>query len=457
MVSNLMKYWGSNAVRVLLLAIASTFVLHTMAIKNYQSVDSNAERMLKWIGPSSWAPEEEKYATLVQKVVDGFPPDNILADWDDYIGRLTEAVKTDLVGEPMSPMRQALMEKHLKVLVVTAVSNDEWVVDNFADNFNKLNSAGAKNDIFDFAFFHHHVNDSRWVSHSWYKREAEKGRVVMNVKEQGCKPQYWRKITSQMVSEYDYIWLLDEDLRLDYFSWDLYRTFLIAWGPVVSQPSVIPRLPVYWPTPARDDPVNVTVQKATKVRSVAMEASEPGSGLLVAKEVSRSEVMTPFIDARLWSSIVKRIGDQDDSADWGLDAFWDSFAGYAKWACGKNNSLKINVLPVRHMNYHNLQTSKAKCQSSFGPDNINCHIPTKSDDAIVMKALTQICPNMEGDKVARVPSEHWATMVSDEQTKTGKVDSCPMDVVRRDTWTGRYMYTTPMKLGPGKIAFAVHG
>lgn len=247
----------------------------------------------------------------------------------------------------------------LRVLVVNPVQNSHKALDNFVRNYQKLqnNSFG---DVFHFALFFYQGSNDKFTEHDWY--HDPDGPVVFASTAQTCKAEAWYLITPELAAKYDYLWLLDGDLGMDLFSWDLYRTVLVNMEPLVSQPSVVP--------------------KGLDLRSSDLEGLnmwhwETLNGMLpVYIEISRTEIMCTVVSSQLWPSFHDRLEHTDRLSAWYTSDFWDFVATLSRVDCGRPAPLLVNAAPVRHLDFHDLFHNGSRCSKHCGSDESNCRNPS---------------------------------------------------------------------------------
>jgi len=283
-------------------------------------------------------------------------------------------------GEILGKLRRSLPQpsRAFKTLVVMPVRNSEVAVADFRSNQLRLlnNTSG---DRFEFALFHYDSGNSAWANKSWYKNGTT---IVHKQVGEFCKGHVWSQVTPEWAKHYDYIWLMDGDLSLDFFSWDLYRTVVAGTDPLVSQPAVLPKGP--WER-STDIPV---------LRMVARQANV----FPVAIEVPRSESMAPLISTRLWPAVHARLLSSDKRSIWYDNYMWDTAAFLSALQCGKPGILMINASPVRHLNCHDLMKFDAKkrnvtelCFWGCGEHKENCQHLSGGEISLMREGLTNYC------------------------------------------------------------------
>mmetsp|Transcript_99853 Transcript_99853/g.321957 ORF Transcript_99853/g.321957 Transcript_99853/m.321957 type:complete len:239 (+) Transcript_99853:1-717(+) len=173
---------------------------------------------------------------------------------------------------------------------------------------------------------------------------------------------------------------MDGDLRLDLFSWDLYRAVLAALEPLVSQPSVVAKGPG---------------MRSTDKHKLRMTGRIRGL-FPVAREVERTETMAPLISTRLWGALRERLQQSDNRTVWYLNDLWDMAAYLSAAECGRAGVLLINASPVRHMDYHDL-LEPAKVGRSFsclrgcGAAGANCRPLAEAEARLLREGLRGFC------------------------------------------------------------------
>ncbi|CAK0810052.1 unnamed protein product [Prorocentrum cordatum] len=320
-------------------------------------------------------------ADVVDQVGMGNYSRDVATAWHAYQDKMAQ----QLLSEHADGHRK----KPYRTLVVSAVHDTEAMVEIFETNMKRL-LANKHGDKFDFALFHIDSGTTEWKKHSWYRNSALfGGKVVKKTLGAGCKPQFWAQITPQVASKYDYLWLLDEDIQLDFLNWDFYRTVLSTVDPVVSQPVIIPKAPH---------------MRATGVTKLVMQPPRSDK-FMMAYETQRSEVQAPVISTKIWPAVWERNQNNDRRNDWYIDDFWDVVAFLGEAKCHKTGVLAVNGAPVRHMDCHNLFKG-TKCVEGCGDNDANCAPVSKQEESLVRDALKEA-----GCDVA----QDWSSMCEGKQ------------------------------------------
>lgn len=239
--------------------------------------------------------------------------------------------------------------------------------------------ANKAGDTFEFALFHYDNEESEWMKHHWYS--DKQGSVIMRRAQPLCKAEAWTLITPAMAKQYDYIWLIDGDLRLDMFSWDLYRTVLASLDPLVSQPSIVPKKPG---------------RRSTDKHKLRMTGRVHGL-FPIAREVERTETMAVLVSSRLWPAMHERMQNSDLHTVWYLNDVWDLAAHSSAMECGRTGVLLVNAAPVRHMNYHDLFDADKvpernfSCVRGCGENDANCQPLRRSEVSLLRDGLHDLC------------------------------------------------------------------
>jgi len=231
--------------------------------------------------------------------------------WDNYQAALAR------------DLRKGSGKGQLKVLVVTAVSDSQREVLLWEDSVRRLAATSSGHqDVFHWALFHHDNTTKWWANSTLFTDPTRNGEhvVVFNHVGPGCKLQNWGALPQELTEQYDYIWLMDSDLRLDFFRWDLYRAVLTTLNPLVSQPSILP-------------PFGGGQSSAIKSLPIHSSCSE---GFPVAMEVPRSEVQAALLSTKIWPAVRTRIRNGPGLTAWFTDSYWDAIAQKAKddFNCG---------------------------------------------------------------------------------------------------------------------------
>mmetsp|Transcript_119543 Transcript_119543/g.372460 ORF Transcript_119543/g.372460 Transcript_119543/m.372460 type:complete len:547 (+) Transcript_119543:76-1716(+) len=309
---------------------------------------------------------KESYAT--REVLNSTHNDSVSSLWAGYQEELMSAIQSTYPHRP----------GNFQVLVVSPVAGDERSVATFEYNMEKLMGNGA-GDIFSFALFHYDANTTLWQRAPWYSGSGSP--IVFRDARPLCKGQAWSAITPQMASKYDYVWLMDGDLQLDYFSWDLYRSVLSALDPLVSQPAIL----------ARDGG-----GRSTDIGQLRMVGLERGV-FPVAREVNRSEGMAVLLQRRVWPALHERLLGNDPRTIWYASDFWDAVALVAALACGRTGVLLVNAAPVRHLNRHDLLAPGSigeshNCTKGCGELDVNCRSVSDAERSLIADGLRDYCP-----------------------------------------------------------------
>jgi len=249
--------------------------------------------------------------------------------WDEYQAALTRDL---LTAQPPSTRGRSL-----KVLVVTAVADNPRERLLWEDTVHRLVASSTDpEDVFHWALFHHDNTTENWTNSTLFNDPKV---VVLNHVGPGCKLQNWAKLPQELTEQYDYLWLVDSDLRFDFFRWDLYRAVLKTLNPLVSQPSILP-------------PWGGGQSSAVKYLPIHSSCRE---GFPVAMELPRSEVQAPLISTHIWRAAQLRVRNGPGTSDWYMDAYWDVIAHAARnSSCGQVGPVLVNAAPLWHQAWKTL-------------------------------------------------------------------------------------------------------
>jgi len=285
-----------------------------------------------------------------------------IALWAEYQAKMVSYLNTQFwQGQP---------NVSLRILVINPVQNSNLSLENFIRNYDKLtnNSFG---DVFHFALFFYQGSDSLFEEYDWTS-VSKSGPVVFSSKERICKAEAWYQITPAMAAKYDYLWLIDGDLGMDLFSWDLYRTVLVNTEALISQPSVVPK--------GRH-------QRSSDLDGLNMYHWKlVNHSMPVYIEIGRTEIMCTVVSSQLWPSFYNRLEHTDRLSAWFTSDFWDFAALLSRLDCGRPAPLLVNAAPVRHLNFHDLFTG-GRCSKHCGSDGSNCKNPSATEMSLMTKSL----------------------------------------------------------------------
>eukprot|EP00413_Alexandrium_margalefii_P041730 CAMPEP_0204600780 /NCGR_PEP_ID=MMETSP0661-20131031/55645_1 /ASSEMBLY_ACC=CAM_ASM_000606 /TAXON_ID=109239 /ORGANISM="Alexandrium margalefi, Strain AMGDE01CS-322" /LENGTH=441 /DNA_ID=CAMNT_0051611615 /DNA_START=36 /DNA_END=1359 /DNA_ORIENTATION=+ len=283
----------------------------------------------------------------VSEIIRGIYDDDAIPQWAGLQQAFVDELTAGATEQERAPLR---------VLVVTYLGNSQELVDIWGENVLKLSGNGA-GDLIDFAFFHYDGNNSLFRAKSWYHLPA----VRLKHLGMGCAPQFLQMLNASFVQPYDYIWLMDGDMSLRLFSWDVYRGIIVKLAPIVSQPAILPRAPF---------------ARASDLKELNMRWFLEGDAPVLARESTRTEVMTPMLSRRVWSALLERLTGNDLHDMFWTDDFWD-FVGLApKAGCGGTGIVIVDAAPSVHLDLHAIastSSASAHCTSGgstpWGPNN----------------------------------------------------------------------------------------
>eukprot|EP00927_Polykrikos_kofoidii_P003576 TRINITY_DN11433_c0_g1_i1.p1 TRINITY_DN11433_c0_g1~~TRINITY_DN11433_c0_g1_i1.p1 ORF type:complete len:414 (+),score=46.72 TRINITY_DN11433_c0_g1_i1:20-1261(+) len=226
----------------------------------------------------------------------------------------------------------------IKVLVVVIVSDTAVTADRMERNIHSL--AESSSDSFMWALFFYDKTDDNFKNRPWYSDRS----LVYHEMHPGCKPTQYMIVNSEATDSFDYLWLMDEDIDLRFVGWDLYRRMLLLFNPLVSQPSVVSGIPG---------------GRASDISEVNFK--DFSNGVVLAREATRSEVMTPILDTRVWPAVLERIRNNRHDNVCFTDTFWDIMGLLGKIYCGRSGVVIMNSNPVVHNDLRTLpKTGKCK-------------------------------------------------------------------------------------------------
>jgi len=298
---------------------------------------------------------EEHLADVLRRVAGSEFTQPLETAWRAYQAKVAEEAERD---HP-SPSRK------LRVLIVLPVRSA--MLETVAFNMEQLSRTGA-GDVFKLALFHYDVDEGRQPSTDSGQMSALLPHIAFYRSGPGCKAQFWRQITPEVAHGFDYLWLLDGDLRMDYFDWTIYRQVLFQVDPLVSQPSILAWAPG---------------KRSTRWLDLRMR--RPGANGTMARfwEPLTVEIMAPLLSAKIWPAMHLRLGTVDGRRAGGVQRVIHKIAKLAKQSgCRRTAELVVNLSPLRHADCHDLMSKGPEC--SGGWVHGDCHNITVAEaDALV--------------------------------------------------------------------------
>nr|XP_043633565.1 uncharacterized protein LOC122604762 [Erigeron canadensis] len=225
-----------------------------------------------------WAPTNPRGAERL-------PPRLIAPESDLYLRRLWGTPSEDLTMKP-------------RYLVTFAVGYEQ------KDNIDKAMKKFSEN--FTLMLFHYDGRTSEWNEFEWSKRA-----IHVSAPKQS---KWWyakRFLHPDIVAPYDYIFIWDEDLGLDYFDAEKYMELMKRHGLEISQPALLEKSgQLSWQmTRKRND---------TEVHKLAKEREGWCSNPHLPPCAAFVEIMAPVFSRNAWRCVWNMI-QNDLVHGWGLD------------------------------------------------------------------------------------------------------------------------------------------
>jgi len=265
-------------------------------------------------------PEEMNFVTeevrrLIGTVADGNWSMPIETAWADYQSKTLLRLQA---ARP-APTRK------LRILIAVAVTQRSLPM--LVYNFKKLSKSKA-GDTFKLALFHHDAEEGVLPTLPADVHELLMPHVAVRYAGPACKVEFYKRLTPDFVAGYDYVWSMDDDLRTDFFDWDFYRYHLMAYNPLISQPSIIG-----WAPGARgSDHWWLRAKWSSKPSWVT----------------NHIEVQTPVVSTKIWPAIFSRAWSVNASNCFAIEGIISNIANEAKaLGCFETPLLVVNT-PMRH-------------------------------------------------------------------------------------------------------------
>jgi hypothetical protein len=156
---------------------------------------------------------------------------------EEQFGAHQAVVNKQLTKQIQAKPEAAERVRKLRVLLLASVDSQPETVARWGNTMDVLERTGD-GDVFNYVFFHFDGQTENWEKEKWYR---ENPNVALKVDTVGCKVEYWHSISErvEMLSTYDYVWVIDSDIELRLFNWSTYRLFLFLLDPLLSQPGVL--------------------------------------------------------------------------------------------------------------------------------------------------------------------------------------------------------------------------
>jgi len=182
---------------------------------------------------------------------------------------------------------------------------------------------------------------------------------------------------------YDYIWLMDEDLELDLFNWDVYREVLLAWHPLFSQPAVVPKAPggrsTDWP----------------ELDMARWRNTNQNEFHIAEEAIPGPEVMTPIISASMWPLLFYRFRGNDQSSVWHLDEYFYTVSMLLNAVCATTASVVVQGSPLTHLDFRTLRTrsedSFSVCSKNSSTSQLNARGISRDELILMQQGLHDTC------------------------------------------------------------------
>mmetsp|Transcript_94267 Transcript_94267/g.272407 ORF Transcript_94267/g.272407 Transcript_94267/m.272407 type:complete len:436 (+) Transcript_94267:74-1381(+) len=238
-----------------------------------------------------------------------------------------EAAWADFQSKTLLRLQAARPAPARKLRILVGVALAQTSLPMLVYNFKKW-SKNKAGDTFNFVLLHFDAEEGKLPTLPADVRELLMPHVALRHAGPGCKVDFWKRLAPDFVAGYDYLWLPDDDLRMDFFDWDFYRYHLLAYNPLVSQPSV-----VGWAPKRRSSDWNF------------VRATHSSNTSWVTRKI---EAMTPVISTKIWPAIFSRAWSVNASNCFAIEGIISNIANEAKaLGCFETPLLVVNT-PMRH-------------------------------------------------------------------------------------------------------------
>jgi len=318
------------------------------------------------------SPEEMNNITaevrsLMDTVADGNWSMPIETAWADY--QSTTLLR--LQAARPAPTRK------LRILVGVALAQTSLPM--LVYNFKKW-SKNKAGDTFNFVLLHFDAEEGKLPTLPADVRELLMPHVALRHAGPGCKVDFWKRLAPDFVAGYDYLWSMDDDIRMDFFDWDFYRYHLLAYNPLVSQPSV-----VGWAPKRRSSDWNF------------VRATHSSNTSWVTRKI---EAMTPVISTKIWPAIFSRAWSVNASCVHATQDFMFNIGNVAKvLGCVETPLLVVNT-PVRHGDCMNMDKTSSCVRWRHGKEwcRKDCFGISEKEADLLAQAFGGECPAAKDPK-----------------------------------------------------------
>eukprot|EP00927_Polykrikos_kofoidii_P050086 TRINITY_DN4402_c0_g1_i1.p1 TRINITY_DN4402_c0_g1~~TRINITY_DN4402_c0_g1_i1.p1 ORF type:complete len:515 (-),score=45.84 TRINITY_DN4402_c0_g1_i1:181-1659(-) len=262
---------------------------------------------------------------------------------------------------------------HYTILVVQALQSSS--VELFGSNLRYLAQPAAT--IIKFAHFYYDSKKDDWDRIDWYRNHPD---IIIrsNIPPGRCEYVHFNLVPPEVLSSFDYVWLLDEDIDLKYMNFNFFHFVMSMLKPMVLQPSIL---------------LGTDVGKSSILPGIPTQLAKDNH-FVVAAENLLSEVMAPVISTKMWPALRVWISRKTAGCDSDVSRFWDIGALLSKKYCKTAGIVIVNAAPVSHMDCRT-QADTGKCWHDCGDDMAK---PINEEEAL---QLTQVCPLIPHDWLVR--------------------------------------------------------
>eukprot|EP00927_Polykrikos_kofoidii_P081411 TRINITY_DN7874_c0_g1_i3.p1 TRINITY_DN7874_c0_g1~~TRINITY_DN7874_c0_g1_i3.p1 ORF type:complete len:1384 (+),score=162.36 TRINITY_DN7874_c0_g1_i3:38-4153(+) len=264
------------------------------------------------------------------------------------------------------------------VLIAQAVKGADVTINRVKANMEHL--LRSKYGVFKWAFFHYDGRDM-WEHYDWYNASPDIVRREI-IPVGGCEESHYRRLSVKDTHDFDYIWLMDDDIDLTFLDWDLYATVLASSQSMISQPAILS---------------GSFTGRTSDVPGLTMVPASNGE-LLIMSETHTSEVMTPLISTKLWPAIQARLLSKVTKCDSDINMFWDLVAFLGRIYCNFSAVTVLNAAPVSHVDCKSMANA-GFCSSDCDADS---HRPI---DLLEAELMREVCKNIPSDWIQRYGCE----------------------------------------------------
>jgi len=208
-----------------------------------------------------------------------------------------------------------------------------------------------------------------------------------------CHVQQWRQLTPDFVKEYDYVWHIDGDIGSEFFSWDIFRHYLLELRPMMAQAACLPSQ-------------GASVGTGTYWSHLRMRPPKDDGQVPAVWETWYLEMMYPIFSTRIWPVLHQHMTKLPGYQPFPMEGFWSNiFWNILQHHCLDVPGIVVNLAPLKHRNLKGYTKTASHCSKGLGA--YDCQEATQQEVDLI--AATFCPPDTKTDRESwpqRTPCRH---------------------------------------------------